>query len=55
MSLIELQGYIMIILEAYVCWILTKEYNYDKAKYERQAQRKKRKFEFEYLTQGEGR
>ena len=41
------------ILELYICWILTKEYNYDKDKYERNAQRKKRKFEFEHLTKGE--
>lgn len=55
MNLLEWQGWIMIILEAGVLWILIKEFNYDAEKYERQKQRKKRKFEFDHLTVGEGR
>lgn len=53
MNLLEIQGWAMIALEGYVCWILTKEYNYDRDKYERQKQRKKRHIEFECLTHGE--
>lgn len=55
MNLLELQGWLMILLESYVCWILTKEYNYDKDKYERQKQRKRRMFDFEALTKGESK
>jgi hypothetical protein len=55
MTLLEFQGWLLIILEMYVCYILTKEFNYDADKYERAKQRKKRKFEFEGLTQGEHR
>jgi hypothetical protein len=43
MTLLEWQGWLMICLEAGVLWILIKEFNYDKEKYERQAQRKKSK------------
>lgn len=43
MNILETQGWLMICLEAGVLWILIKEFNYDKDKYERQAQRKNRK------------
>lgn len=54
-TFIEIREWLMLLLEAGVLWILVKEFNYDKDKYERQAKRKKRAFEFENLTSGEGK
>lgn len=41
----ELREWLMLLLEGGVLWILIKEFNYDKDKYERHEQRKRRKKE----------